>query len=801
MKIGSKLTISHISMALVPTIIMAVGMLFIVNDKLSEMGQEAREEGLDVVMAGTETALINSVSDKLRVIHQKKQFDVENLMAGMVSDVEYLAMTPQIDQLYEGLKFYHDFGGLKDDGTIDVEDDSYSSIYYEEKPFFDQFMGLKGYNDVYLICAEHGHVLFSHGLRSDCGANLKEGPLHEEGLGQVWANIKKSKATGILDFSSYSPIDGEYAAFVGTPYFNSLDEFVAVVVLQMDSSAISSLISSKAGLGETGDSFLVGKDFDGGTSLRSVWRSKNKHIGDKKGGEFVSMIMAGETGSGVKTRPDGEEIIVSYSPLKIPGLQWGLVTTQNTSEALISLVKMKETSELVSSSMKKTEEDATKAVQAMGLILLVIFGLAAAVAAVIVSRNITRPLVAAVSVADAVAEGDLTNRLQSSAKDEVGNLSNALDSMCKGLGVKAEVAQKISEGDLTMMVEPSSSKDTLGQALGEMTDKLNTILSGVNQAADKVGSGAREISDSATSLSQGATEQAASLQEITSSMTELASQVKINADNAGQADQLSNAARESAALGVSQMDNMTEAMKDISNSSEEIAKIIKVIDDIAFQTNLLALNAAVEAARAGKHGKGFAVVAEEVRNLAGRSAKAARETSDLIEGSLANVNNGTNIAEETSSSLRDIVESVTKASDLVGEIAAASNEQALGISEVSLGLSQIDNVTQQNTANSEETASAAQELTAASGNLQQLLRHFSLRDGYAAVVDSGSDYAPVAAVASAQKSSSTASTGSDWDSMAAASTPTTDDWESMPASLDSGNAEEIIELTSGGWPE
>jgi len=489
MKIGSKLTISHITMALVPTIIMAVGMLFLVNDKLSEMGLQAREEGLDIVVAESESALINSVEDKLKVIHEKKQNEVESVMATMVSDVEYLATSPEINEFYDGLKFYHDFGGIIDDGTIDVKSDSYNSLYAEGGPFFDQFVSFKGYYDVFLICAKHGHVLYSQARESDCGANLSTGSLHDEGLGQLWQKVVQSKATCLQDFSKYSPSNNEYAAFIGTPYYNQENEFVAVVAVQMDPSKIENIVTGQLGLGETGDSFMVGMNSDGSTSLRSVWRSKGKQIGTPKSGEFVRNIMSGISGAGVKINPEGNQIVAAYSPLNVAGVQWGLVTTQNTSEALAVLNSMMQYSESAVDNMHKTEEAATNAVQAMGLILLLVFGLVSAGIAIIISRKITKPLVAAVKVADAVAEGDLNNRINSSAQDEVGFLSNALDSMCDGLQKKAQVAQQISEGDLTMMVEPASAKDGLGQALGEMTDKLNTILSGVNQAADKVGGG------------------------------------------------------------------------------------------------------------------------------------------------------------------------------------------------------------------------------------------------------------------------------------------------------------------------
>ena len=346
-----------------------------------------------------------------------------------------------------------------------------------------------------------------------------------------------------------------------------------------------------------------------------------------------------------------------------------------------------------------------------------------------VARSISGPLGQTVEMIEELGRGHLSGRLALQRRDEIGRMARAMDIFAEDLETEVVGAlQKLAAGDLTFSAAPRDAQDLLRGSLKKLGDDLNTLLGRIQTAGEQIASGSVQVADASQSLSQGATESASSLEEITSSMTEMGSQIKQNAENAAQANTLSAQAREAADRGNRQMQQMVASMAGIKEAGQSISRIIKVIDEIAFQTNLLALNAAVEAARAGQHGKGFAVVAEEVRNLAARSAKAARETAELIEGSVQKTDNGAAIADQTAAALEEIVTGVTKAGDLVAEIAAASNEQAQGIAQVNQGLGQIDQVTQQNTANAEQSAAAAEELSSQAEQLRRMLGHFHLRN-------------------------------------------------------------------------
>jgi methyl-accepting chemotaxis protein len=374
-------------------------------------------------------------------------------------------------------------------------------------------------------------------------------------------------------------------------------------------------------------------------------------------------------------------------------------------------------------------------------IVIVIFQILGAAATILLASMITRSIVKPVKeiekAAGEMSKGSLHVDLSYESSDELGSLANGMRTTIANIGNIID--------DITYLLGAMASGDfqvgskcreqyvydyqPIMEAMRNIRNNLSDALFRINEAADQVANGSEQVSSGAQALSQGATEQASSIQELAATINDISNQINSNAQNAKEARLEAEEATRNVTASNAKMSEMNQAMLQISDKSNEIGKIIKTIEDIAFQTNILALNAAVEAARAGEAGKGFAVVADEVRNLASKSGEAAKNTTLLIEESMHAVENGTKITAETAKSMQAVVEGTKRINMIIEDVAESSDKQAIAVNQVTQGIDQISSVVQTNSATAEQSAAASEELSGQAQIMKGLVQQFKLYDG------------------------------------------------------------------------
>jgi len=576
-----------------------------------------------------------------------------------------------------------------------VDDGSYYSKFHPKyHGWFRNIMLEYGYHDIFLVSAS-GDVVYSVYKESDFADNVNSAKLRNTGLAQAVLKAQETGEKSMTDFEPYAPSSNILAAFSGVPIQDQYENIIDTLVVQITPEPFLNILNTDDGYTFDKQVFVLGNDqqtrFSVGVDPKSDETAADFFVGTEIGRAAAS----GERGVTMFEHPTtGEEWITSFGTVTQHGVDLAIVWQARSSEVMSALSKLRNQVLLV------------------GVITLIVV----TVIGFFIARSISTPLQELqVGLLRFVQTGDLTIRVGTDAKDEVGQSTRAVD--------------EIMEMTQRAMSQIKSSNDTSVEA------------------AEKMRSAAQVMSANAET-------QSSSVEELSSSVEETESQVRSNAESAREANDLVVGTSRIVEDGKEKINRMVESMDNIKSSSADIAKIIKVIDEIAFQTNLLALNAAVEAARAGQHGRGFAVVAAEVRNLAGRSAKAAQETSELIVGSSKRVEAGVEVSSQAREAFDKIAGDISQVTELVGKISMASDEQARGVTYINRAIQEISDSAMTNAVRAEELTVVASELSESNEAVRKQIGQFDLgpQGVTSAALKSSTAQAPAKAPAKATKS-------------------------------------------------
>lgn len=587
-------------------------------------------------------ALMVESFNQLEALRSSKIHQIEDFFKERMQDIEILSKSADTHTIIAHfLQYHHDYK-VQADGPYNVSTPRYEKIWEEESGDLAGYMKKYGYYDIFIICAKHGHVMYTAAKEADLGTNLSYGPYKNSGLAKLWRRVVDTKKAVFQDFAPYAPSNNEPASFIGYPVFDENGNLKSVVALQISLEAINVIMQQRDGMGKTGETYLVGPDklMRSDSFLDPQGHSAKASFAGTVANNGVDTratreALAGRTGAEIVIDYNGNPVLSAYAPLQIGDTTWALMAEIDEAEVRQPIGSLSRSIFMIA---------------LISIVVIVFF-------AFLIASRITKPINQAVAFAEGIAAGDLTKQLSIHQKDEIGSLADALNEMSANLRI--------------MFKEISSGVHTLSSSSSELSAVSNQMSANSEQTTGKantVAAAAEEMSVNMNSVAAASEETSVNVNMVASAAEEMTATISEIASNTAKTSSITEKA-------VSQSNNASQQINELGAAAQEIGKVTEAITEISEQTNLLALNATIEAARAGEAGKGFAVVANEIKDLAKQTSEATGEIKDKI----SKIQGAT---KKSVTEITQIAEVIQEVNEMVSVVAVTVEEQAKATREI-----------------------------------------------------------------------------------------------------------------------